>query len=108
MFVFLITMLTVVHADMPVENCSKGVSVELCKQNNNKNTPCYKKGMFWLGCWNGCCLPWTYAIVMGLNLIDISDPAVEAKLKPFAEGATVGILFYIACVLLTVPLRIIR
>ena len=47
--------------------------------------------MFLLGCLNGFYLPLTYAVALGLNVVDLSDPVLKENLQPFAQGATLGI-----------------
>lgn len=68
---------------------------------NNDATPWYKKGMFWFGLLNGLKLPLPYAIAIGFNLVDISHPAVEEKLKPFAQGACAGIALWVISTIIT-------
>lgn len=56
----------------------------------------HKRLMFLLGSIHGFYLPLTYALTLGLNIIDFSHPVMKENFEPFAKGATLGIGFWLA------------
>jgi hypothetical protein len=89
------------HAEMEME-IPEEYDVEMIQKEVQTTSakPWYQRGMFWFGLLNGLQLPIPYAIAIGFNLVDISHPAVEEKLKPFAHGACAGIGLWLLITLL--------
>lgn len=85
----------------PQEECLVEKTTSKQEVQTSSTKPWYKSGMFWFGLLNGLELPLPYAVAIGFNLVDISHPAVQEKLKPFAQGACAGIGLWLIHKILT-------
>lgn len=57
----------------------------------------WSKRLFYLfGFLNGFYLPVSYALALGVDAFELSNPVFKEKLEPFAKGAMLGIGFWFA------------